>query len=361
MNKLDQVFADRFTSINPPTLLRRIKVTNSADITTKLQKHENPNESDFQYPDLSKELGKIEDKIRRLEQFIKQAEGPIGILDVYLEKARQRINICRLILARGTQQAETIGFEIFDKVTPEEYEEAKRTLENLEITPIEELKLASPEQVKTIISQKISELGLDGWKASINNSISPNRIKCVPDPVNKSFEVQINPESLFAENEILELALHELSHVLRRINGTAQKLKILEKGTANHPLGAEGLAKIISPNREQSKTGKVYEREVLPEIRIISIYMSQEGASLQEIFNKLKEYGCSDQLASETAIRTKRGVIGTLAKDAIYFKGEKQAQELTDEDRRYLWAGKLKPSDIPQLKEHIDLSKVRTF
>lgn len=156
----------------------------------------------------------------------------------------------------------------------------------------------------------------------------------------------------YSQSTLADLLRHELeTHLLRRLNHEQQPWANDVFPDESMRKTEEGLANIHTHLlREDKVTRKSYRT-------YIAIYLSQHH-SFSEVFNQLKSFKMTDDLAWQLTVRGKRGLTDTslpggLTKDLVYFEGAVsiwQWLQNPSNDPRDLYLGRLGLEQIPHFK-----------
>lgn len=163
--------------------------------------------------------------------------------------------------------------------------------------------------------------------------------------------LHIHSQSRISRNRIEALIQHEVgTHILTYYNGKAQPLQQLYCGVPGYEELQEGLA-VLS---EYLVGGLTHTRIRLLAARVIAVDDMVEGASFEEVFNKLTaHYGFAPRTAFTITMRVYRG--GGLTKDAVYLRGLISVLDYlkAGNDIEPLLVGKIRQDYIPVIQELI--------
>lgn len=165
----------------------------------------------------------------------------------------------------------------------------------------------------------------------------------------------------YTQSKFKDLLRHELeSHVLRKLNHKVQPWSADEVPEYEIRSTEEGIAGLHTfLLREDKRILKSY-------LTYSAVYYAQQG-SFREVYDMLRDYGLSKQIAWSIATRTKRGITDTsapggLTKDITYFEGMVQVWDWLVNQKRDphdLYLGRLSLNLIPKYKKTATVDELR--
>jgi len=297
-------------------------------------------------------LGDLASLRREINNLPNDFEHPFEKL--YKKKIKELNLKLNLLEAINSSQLQVLSEQLYGKADRVLYDKAVRYIHDHPIVP-DESQLINHKSIIKKIEMFLKNAKLSKWK--IVDSVN----RATDIAVNKNDTIFLHQDASFSENRLRAIIAHEIAtHIYRLENGSLQKYKILEKGTAFYLATEEGLA-IYNQKQLNIPLG---EKDIWPALRTIGAYLGDE-MSFAELFNYLKEnYGLSDESAWTTCVKAKRGLVDTSKKisftrDTIYFRGYLQVNDFLKRNGanglRQLYIGKIGLNDlelIPDIKDY---------
>ena len=275
-------------------------------------------------------------------QKIKYDDSDLGIL--FQKKITELDNYFNLIQARGLPEFTNLSKQLFGFPSPADLLELKDKLPPEKLPP--KLKKYTSAELKQIFEQVLSDYQLNDWRVLLRENMLT---KCI---VNRSKSILIKKNSLFNEQRVRDLIIHEIeTHLLTSENGSKQKYRLFHTGFANYLETQEGLAihNVLSQ-------ASIYSEEGHKEILTEAIYLA-EKMSMAELYLQIKNKGLTEKSAIDICFRVKRGLGdtskgGAFSKDYCYFSGRKKIKKFLDNggDLKDLYFGKYSVDDLALIK-----------
>lgn len=141
------------------------------------------------------------------------------------------------------------------------------------------------------------------------------------------------------------IALHELMHIIRAVNGEQNGIALQPGYLATE----EGLACFIQDTAAKDTSGSVFQHA----LEYLGAYMSITHG-FRDIYNFFREHGMDAGVAWQRAIRQKYGITDTsqpggLMKSGMYFFHAQKMRKLSQDELLRLFVGKIR---LDQLAEH---------
>ncbi len=287
------------------------------------------------------EYRKIEYDTKEVEKRLDKIEIPQGSFsELYQEKIMHLKRIHRVITNIGIS-------EIVQKTTKEMYGEPDSKLinlaeQNLKKTAVEEEdQTVRPEEMVDHMARVLHSYKLYDWKSELSGGITTT-----PESIDKKISVG-NKE--YSPLDFKRFSVHEVSHIIRAVNGYNQPHSMFATGLHNYLTTEEGLCMFL-----QEAHG------VMPPLSKIKISASviaidclEQGFDFKNTFDRLKSLDLSDDLAWEKSLRAHRG--GGCNKDHVYLLGYQQVKEFAETDNLgILYAGKIGVHHVPLVKNLIE-------
>jgi hypothetical protein len=177
-----------------------------------------------------------------------------------------------------------------------------------------------------IFKRRIENYGFE-WDVILSSNMAA-RVSVEPEQK----IVYINQNKRFSFNDSIRLQAHEIdTHILRTENGYLRNYIPFAFGTAQSMVHEEGMALYneYKNNVLDSFSEILYAARFVVGININHTFF--------ELYNMLKEYGCSDFIAMYVVSRFKRGVSDTscsggFIKDYLYFQGLQEITSAIEKD-----------------------------
>lgn len=196
-----------------------------------------------------------------------------------------------------------------------------------------------PDRLRAMFEQALRQHGLSDWKVIARPHISSTNV----ESANRT--VIVRADGFYSMTMMKRLVVHEIeTHVLRAANGYLQPLRIFGAAVIPGYLATEeGLALV-----NEERAGYVdNERLRLLAARVIASHLALL-TSFREIFQRLRDYGVSEQDAWITVKRVKRGLgdtalPGGFIKDHVYLWGKIKLEQylVAGGDLARLYVGKI--------------------
>ncbi len=265
------------------------------------------------------------------------------------------------------------NFKIYndEKISDKKILNAKKyVLSDLPTKKINSGKLLNAKEIQKYFREYLTILRLTDWQVKIDStslSISVDQEKKV---------IRVPENRKRSEQKIYKLLFHEIGiHVLRKINGEKQRLRLLSSGLNNYKIGEEGLA-VFGENYFFNENS--YDYHSLMAYISIGLCLGFDGQKrnfqevyylLQKIyfaFNKIKNKKNPEEISKKETmikcIRTFRGTPGDIPglclwNDNIYFEGQRKIINLINKNPQELkrvLCGKYDPTN-PLHRKALDL------
>lgn len=280
--------------------------------------------------------------LKKALQKIKYDESDLGIL--FQKKINELNSYFDLILARGSESFTELSKAIFGYPTATDLHQLQNLLPPEKKS--QKLKKYTSLELKQIFEQVLTDYELDEWRVLLRENMLS---KCI---VNRSKRILIKKNSVFNEQRVRDLIVHEIeTHLLTSENGSRQKYRLFNIGFANYLETQEGLAihNVLSQ-------GNIYSEEGHKEILTEAIHMA-EKMSMAELYYHVKNKGLTEKSATDICFRVKRGIGdtskgGAFTKDYCYFSGRKKIKKFIDSggDLKDLYHGKYSVDDLQLIK-----------
>lgn len=211
----------------------------------------------------------------------------------------------------------------------------------------------TPEEMVSVLKQKITEKNIKNWTVSLSNKIIPKLSVSGRDKT-----IYVKPTLNYTQEEIQRLMVHEVEvHVYRALNGARQPFKIFTEGLAGYDETEEGLAIIAE---ERAGCLSIDKRQIkLYAGRCFAVKKAFNN-SFYDTYIFLTNFFPSD-LSYRLTERVKRGLKETLQKGAFtkdlhYIAGFNKTQRYVKEkgDITILYAGKIGLNDVECVRSLIE-------
>jgi alpha-L-glutamate ligase-like protein/uncharacterized protein (TIGR02421 family) len=269
------------------------------------------------------------------------------LIKLYKKKIKEIKHKLDILQSINTPELQTNSNILYGKVDRSLYDKAIRYLHSSHIQE-DTSKILNDKIIIKKLEKFLKLKKLSKWKISV----APDRTSDIA--VNKNGTIFLRDGISFTENRLKAVIMHEIcTHIYRLENGSNQKYKMFEKGTANYLMTEEGLA-VYNQKILNIALG---EKDIWPALRVIGIYLADE-MSFVELFHYLKDnYKLSSETAWTTCLKAKRGLVDTnkkiaFTRDAIYFKGYLKIKEYVNNKNNIddLYVGKIGISDLATIK-----------
>ncbi|MBN1275837.1 DUF1704 domain-containing protein [Candidatus Woesearchaeota archaeon] len=294
-----------------------------------------------------RELDADTDALRKgLERTLQQPQDDDGRLSQLMQgRARELMRWLDLLLARGSEEFTQRSIELFGTPDKSLLAEAERLVESAQPREEEE-RTISAEEAKERLQEALDELG-PGWRAVIDEQLIAEA------HVNPQLQLlRVRAGTTFTPAALRQLIVHEVGvHARRSTNASRQPNPIFTAGTAGYLETEEGLA--LFHEEEEGCLDGGRQRQVAA--RVIAVAHAQRHG-FAETYRKARSILNDDEDAFKLTVRVKRGLgdtskPGGLTKDLLYLKGYLRVKELSPEDRKLLYTGKVSYHHLPLIKE----------
>lgn len=322
---------------NQLKLLSYFRPLNFHEEANKFRQNKNYNPQ-FIYKDYDQETSNLKKNLQK----IKYDDSDLGIL--FHKKISELDNYLNLIKSRGQAEFTELSKEIFGFPSKQDLLELSEKIDPEKSTG--KLKQYTSLELKQIFEHILHDYGLHEWRVLLKESMLS---KCI---VNRNRTIMIKKDSLFNEQRVRDLIIHEIeTHLFTTENGSKQKYRLFHVGFANYLETQEGLAihNVLS-------RGSVYSEDGHKEILTEAIYLADQ-LSLSDLYQEIKQKGLNEKSAMDICFRVKRGLSdtsrgGVFSKDYCYFSGRKKIKKFLDNggDLRDLYFGKYSVDDLQLIK-----------
>lgn len=196
------------------------------------------------------------------------------------------------------------------------------------------------EQAVKLIKAEFDKYGLDDWTVDSSINIAKNGLKTAI----KRKAVIIDGNIMVKPSTLRKNVVHEMTHVLRSVNGMESGFEALSKPTLAYYLDVEeGLATLNVENAGLLKFSDLK----IQAAKVWAVYIGRE-LSFRELYNSALAFLTREE-AWKLVYRVKRGLSdtempGINAKDVVYFRGFRRVRKRYEEDPKFiqkLYAGKI--------------------
>ena len=212
---------------------------------------------------------------------------------------------------------------------------------------------SDPESIVKALREFLSRMDFENWQVDLVAGL-PVKISVRAN----ERKILINKEAEFYRQEMPALLAHEIIHLLKAYNGRLQPLKMLRK-MAFYQCFEEGIAEFVA--RKKLPKDISTERFITPELRVVAVSLAIKHRT-QEVYDILRSFGISKDLARSTTVRVKQGNKdghGCFTKDHIYYSGLCQVRDwlagFSEEEQLEMinrtMIGKIKISDLEMIEK----------
>ncbi|MBD3208805.1 DUF1704 domain-containing protein [Candidatus Woesearchaeota archaeon] len=289
---------------------------------------------------------------QELEQFLQASQdGDERVSQLVQGRARELMKWLDLVEARGSGAFTHFSVELFGKPDAWLVAEAEQLLSGGKEKRVEQAIAA--EEARRQLQAALDELG-PGWRTVIDDAL-------VADAhINPQLRLlRVRAGASFSPLEVKQLVVHEVgTHARRSFNGERQPSEVFVAGTAGYLETEEGLAVF---HEEQAGCFDSFRKQQVGG-RVIAIKEALSKSFAEVYAALLPRFG--NETAFALTVRAKRGLgdtskPGGLTKDLLYLKGLLRVRALSEEDRKYLYVGKVSYHHLPVIKEIVREGKVR--
>ncbi|MBU2542396.1 DUF1704 domain-containing protein [Patescibacteria group bacterium] len=285
----------------------------------------------------------IEQFRRELKSLPTNIDHPLA--KIYTKKIDEVKVKLDLLEAVDSSHLQSVSERLYGKADKMLYDQAVRYIHENPIS-FDDSSVINNKSVVKKLEEFLKQKHLNNWKVVLRKDTTADIA------VNKNGTIFLREGVEFSKNRFRAIIAHEIeTHVYRFENGSLQKYKIFEKGTANYLVTEEGLAVY-----NQKQLGiPLGEKDIWPALRSISAYLADE-MSFVDLFHYMKKnYSLDSESAWQTCLKVKRGLADTSKKiaftrDTIYFRGYLAVSEYLKqkgaESLRDLYIGKISINDL---------------
>lgn len=200
----------------------------------------------------------------------------------------------------------------------------------------------TPEEYASIMRQGLDHFGLEHVQVVLSDESGFNA-----RPSHSLNLVTVSKHIHFEYFSMEGGAHHELVHVIRFQNGVFNSIKRSPRFLPTE----EGLASWCQDNLNDDNGAAQHAIEYVAS----SVGLS---GSLRDIYNSMREFGMSPDLAWKRSCRHKFGFVdtslpGDILKPAMYFANEEKVADLSSDERLRLFVGKISMDELPEYPEYI--------
>ena len=262
------------------------------------------------------------------------------------DKHRELTLQTHMLAARGSSDFRHLSVELYGAVSPELVRTAEAVLREVPATPRASDRLDAAEFLELALAEiaHYTELAPDArMHADVREGIQ--------GVVVSEDLLLIGPDTRIDASRANALLHHEIgTHLVTRVNGTAQPLRLLGAGLAGYDETQEGLAVLAEIACGELTAGRL--RQLAS--RVIAVHDLLDGETFAQAVDRLVEAGFGVGAAFTTTMRVYRS--GGFTKDAVYLRGLvgllhhlAGGGELT-----HFWLGKFALPDLPLIADLAD-------
>lgn len=248
-----------------------------------------------------------------------------------------------MLRARDTEDFSALSIELYGGASPELRTQAENILESVQWTESAGDPLTSTEFLE------LAQAEIDFYR-EVDAEIAMHAE--VRDDVNG---VMVSGDSLLIDQDSAvqraranALIQHEVgTHLVTRVNGSAQPIQVLGSGLAGYDETQEGLAVLAEIGCGELTPFRLRQLAA----RVLTVHRMHRGASFVEAWRALVDEGFPESSAFTTTMRAYRS--GGLSKDAIYLRGlvELLVHLRDGGDLDLFWLGKFSLEDLPLIRD----------
>lgn len=234
------------------------------------------------------------------------------------------------------------------------FEKAKDIISNTVAVKNDD-ELYTAEELSNVLENRLKRYGYN-WQIQISESMAA-RVSVEPEQK----KVYIKKGSMFSENDMVRLQVHEIdTHILRCENGAKRGYTVFSSGTYGSLIHEEGLALYNEWKND------VCDPTILKLYAARFLTCCYIDRSFYDLFDMLTGYGCPSRQAMYVVSRIKRGISDTskpggFNKDYVYFQGFYEIKDFLEKaEGRYpdLYYGSISLNDLELLQSSIEKEKI---
>ncbi|MBX7071339.1 MAG: DUF1704 domain-containing protein [Microthrixaceae bacterium] len=250
---------------------------------------------------------------------------------------------------RDAKELERITVSRYGLPSPETVAIARSILDAPEHLDKQYEKSLSSSEAASFLRERLARVNLRDWRVIVEDRMSSRMSVSSANAV-----VRVRAGLTFTSGEVDRLVVHELgTHVLRAVNGSRQRLRLLSLGLGDYLATEEGLA-IWHEEHFGYLRASDLRRYAL---RVLGVEVSRR-VGMAAAAKELSRWAAPEDVAP-VVLRAKRGVgdasaAGAHVKDHVYLSGFLAVRERIERDPavyRYLMAAKCALSQVPALKD----------
>lgn len=292
-------------------------------------------EPTFEYADLPVDPKVVHEQLRGIN--LDSVEDTV-VHQLLASKHRELELQAEMLLARGTDDFLPLSIELYGNISPRLRERAEALLAWVPDTPTSRDRVSAQEFLARAEEELNHYRDLDHslvMHAELDEDAASVAVH--------GDTLVVPPSSTIAAARVDALIQHEVgTHLVTRVNGLAQPLKVMGAGLAGYDETQEGLAVLA----EIGCGGLTAARLRQLAARVITVHRMVDGASFTECFDHLVGAGFGPGSAFTTTMRVFRS--GGFTKDAVYLRGLTDLLDHLDGggDLSLLWLGKFSLRDL---------------